>query len=205
MINIINNNPALLLATTNKGKQGELRALLADLSCDCITPGELGLTLDVPETGSTYAENASIKAAAYLAASGLMVVADDTGLEVEALDGAPGVWSARFSELPHATDADRRAKLLRTLEGKPRPWLARFQCVVAVALPGKDIRLFQGFVEGEIIDEERGEHGFGYDRLFWIPAAGKTMAELDLVEKNQYSHRAAAIRKAKSFLMDNLV
>lgn len=205
MINIINNIPALLLATTNKGKQRELRALLADLPCACITPGELGLTLDVPETGSTYAENASIKAAAYLAASGLMVVADDTGLEVEVLGGAPGVWSARFSELANATDADRRAKLLRVLEGKPRPWLARFQCVVAVAVPGKDIRLFQGSVEGEVLGEERGEHGFGYDRLFWIPAAGKMMAELDLAEKNQYSHRAAAIRNAKSFLMENLV
>lgn len=204
MINIINNNPALLLATTNKGKQRELCALLAALPCVCITPDELGLTLEVPETGSTYAENASIKAAAYLAASGLMVVADDTGLEVEALGGAPGVWSARFSELLHATDADRRAKLLRVLEGKPRPWLACFQCVVAVAAPGKDIRLFQGSVEGEIIGEERGERGFGYDRLFWIPAAGKTMAELDLAEKNQYSHRAAAIRNAKSFLMENL-
>lgn len=193
----------ILLATTNKGKLRELRALMAGLPFELAAPDDIELNLDVPETGVTYAENATLKALAYLSASGLIVLADDTGLEVDALDGAPGLHSARFSALPGATDADRRAKLLRELAKKPHPWLARFQCVVAVAAPGREIELFHGSVEGEIIPEERGEHGFGYDRLFWIPAAGKTMAELDLVGKNQFSHRAMAIKNAIPYLMKN--
>ena len=206
MINIKNNiSPTILLATSNRGKVGELRALLAELPCHCITPDELGLGLSVDETGATYAENAMLKARAYHAATGLPVIADDTGLEVDALDGAPGLHSARFSSIPGANDADRRAKLLRVLADKPRPWLARFRCVVAVAFGDGSVELFDGSVEGEIITEERGEHGFGYDRLFYIPAAGKTLAELDLVEKNIFSHRALAVKKAIPYLLKNLV
>lgn len=194
----------ILLATSNNGKLRELRSLVEGLDFDFVSPGEIGLALDVPETGDTYAENATLKALAYQSASGLTVVADDTGLEVDALDGAPGLHSARFSTLPGATDADRRAKLLRVLADKPRPWTARFQCAVAVALPGKDVELFIGTVEGEIIPEERGEHGFGYDRLFYIPAAGKTLAELDLLEKNAFSHRAVAVKKAIPYIIDQI-
>jgi len=161
----------------------------------------VNLNLDVAETGSSYAENATIKALAYHSATGLPVLADDTGLEVEALYGAPGLRSARFSPLPGATDADRRSLLLGALAGKPSPWLARFQCAVAVAMPGHDIQVFHGSIEGEIIEEERGDHGFGYDRLFYIPVAGKTMAELDLAEKNNFSHRAVAVKKAIPYLV----
>lgn len=198
------NPPPILLATTNHGKIREFRSLLAGVTCHCITPDELGIKLDVKETGDTYAENARLKALAYLAASRLPVLADDTGLEVDALDGAPGLHSARFSDQPGATDADRRAKLLRVLADKPRPWLARFCCVVAVAVPGRDTSLFEGTVEGEIITEERGEHGFGYDRLFYIPAAGRTLAELRTSDKNVFSHRAMAVKKAIPYLLEIL-
>lgn len=204
MININNNISPLLLATTNQGKQRELRSLLTGLPLRLITPAEVAPGLEVAETGSTYAENALLKALAYHSATGLPVLADDTGLEVDALDGAPGIHSARFSPQPGATDADRRALLLKTLAGKPRPWLARFQCAVAVVLPESEPAIFQGSVEGEIIDVESGEHGFGYDRLFWIPAVGKTMADLDLEEKNNFSHRALAVKKAIPYLLDHL-
>ena len=201
MININNNKGMqLLLATTNKGKIGELSALLAGLPLQLLTPQEVSPDTRVEETGRTYLENALLKAFAYQAATGLAVLADDTGLEVDALDGAPGLHSARFSPLPGATDADRRALLLAHLAGKPRPWLARFQCVVVVLLPGAEPQVSYGSVEGEIIGEERGEQGFGYDRLFWIPAAGKTMAELGLEGKNRFSHRAAAVKNAIPYL-----
>jgi len=202
MININNTSPPLfLLATTNSGKLREFFSLLSGLPIRLVTPVDVNLNLDVAETGSSYAENATIKALAYHSATGLTVLADDTGLEVEALDGAPGLRSARFSPLPGATDADRRMLLLGALVGKPRPWLARFQCAVAVAVPGHDIQVFHGSIEGEIIEEERGDHGFGYDRLFYIPVAGKTMAELDLAEKNNFSHRAVAVKKAILYLL----
>jgi len=194
----------ILLATTNNGKLRELRSLMEGLPFDCVSPVEFGLPLDVPETGTTYAENATLKALAYQSASGLIVVADDTGLEVDALDGAPGLHSARFSTLPAATDADRRAKLLHLLMEKSRPWLACFQCVVAVAVPGRGVELFHGSVEGEIIPSERGEHGFGYDRLFYIPAAGKTLAELDMSEKNAFSHRAVAVKNAIPYIIKTI-
>ena len=201
MININNNKGMqLLLATTNKGKIRELSSLLAGLPLQLLTPQEVSPDTRVEETGRTYLENALLKAFAYQAATGLAVLADDTGLEVDALDGAPGLHSARFSPLPGATDADRRALLLAHLAGKPRPWLARFQCVVVVLLPGAEPQVSYGSVEGEIIGEERGEQGFGYDRLFWIPAAGKTMAELGLEGKNRFSHRAAAVKNAIPYL-----
>lgn len=205
MINITKNIPLrLLLATTNNGKLRELRSLLADLPIQLATTNEVVPALQVAETGSTYAENALLKALAYQSATGLPVLADDTGLEVEVLGGAPGIHSARFSPQPGATDTDRRRLLLDTLFEKPRPWLARFQCAVAVAVPGTEPEIFYGSVSGEIIDEERGDHGFGYDRLFWIPAAGKTMAELDLDEKNRCSHRAIAVKAAIPYLLEKL-
>lgn len=203
MININNTSPPLfLLATTNSGKLRELFSLLSGLPIQLVTPMDMNLTFDVAETGSSYAENATLKAFSYHSATGLPVLADDTGLEVEALDGAPGLRSARFSPLPGATDADRRRLLLTTLAGKPRPWLARFQCAVAVAVTGHDIQVFHGSVVGEIIEEERGDHGFGYDRLFYIPVAGKTMAELDLEEKNCFSHRAVAVNRSIPYLLE---
>lgn len=195
----------LLLATNNQGKRREISALLADLELELVLPGELGLNLQVEETGSTYAENAAKKALAFAKASGLPALGDDSGLEVDALDGGPGLYSARYSPMPNATDADRRLYLLEKLQGKPRPWTARFRCVVALAFPGPDggpgqVQFAEGVCEGEIIPEERGTGGFGYDPIFFIPEAGRTMAELSMDEKNQLSHRARAIRAARPLL-----
>ena len=191
----------LLLATNNAGKLRELRQLLSELSgVQLLSPQEIGLELEVRETGSTYAENASLKAAAFAKRSGLIVIADDSGLEVDALGGAPGIRSARYSPLPGATDSDRRALLLENLGGHPRPWTARFRAWVAIAVPGEAIRQVEGICEGEIIPEERGENGFGYDPIFWIPLKGRTMAELTDDEKNAISHRGNAVREALPIL-----
>jgi XTP/dITP diphosphohydrolase len=193
----------LLIATTNVGKKKEFSSLLEGQPFELVFPAEIGINIDVAETGSTYAENAVLKAIALSRASGLLALSDDTGLEVECLEGRPGLYSARFSPIVGATDADRRSKLLFELQGKPIPWKARFCCVVALAKPDGSTKLFFGEVNGEIITQERGEHGFGYDRLFWIPEIRKTMAELEMVEKNLYSHRAIAVKKAVEFLLSN--
>jgi XTP/dITP diphosphohydrolase len=190
----------LLIATNNRGKVEELRALLHDLPVQLVTPLEINLELDVLEDGSTYAENAGKKALAFAQASGLVSLADDSGLEVEALGGAPGLYSARYLSKPGATDADRRAYLLKNLGNKPRPWQARFRATVAIAVPGQRVQLAEGDCRGEIIPEERGTGGFGYDPIFFIPELGRTMAELDMDEKNRVSHRARAMMNARPFL-----
>ena len=190
----------LLIATNNRGKVEELRALLHDLPVQLVTPLEINLELDVLEDGSTYAENAGKKALAFAQASGLVSLADDSGLEVEALGGAPGLYSARYLSNPGATDADRRAYLLKNLENKPRPWRARFRATIAIAVPGQSLQLAEGDCQGEIIPEERGAGGFGYDPIFFIPELGHTMAELDMEEKNRVSHRARAVMNARPFL-----
>jgi len=187
----------LLLATNNAGKLKELHQLLTELSgVRLLAPNDLGLWLDVAESGESYAENAALKAAAFSQAADLVVIADDSGLEVDALGGAPGIRSARYAPQPGATDADRRALLLENLSGQPRPWTARFRAWVAIAAPGEAIRSVEGICEGEIIPEERGTNGFGYDPIFWIPSAGRTMAELTDEEKNALSHRGNAVRQA---------
>lgn len=190
----------LLLGTTNKGKQVELRALFGDPSFSLVTPQDIGLLISVAETGATYEENALIKAKAFCEASGLAALADDTGLEVDALDGAPGLYSARFSPKPSATDADRRALLISRLHGFPQPWSARFTCTMALALPDGRTFICDGQCEGEITADERGESGFGYDRIFLCANTGSTMAELALDEKNQISHRAIAAAKMREIL-----
>lgn len=186
----------LLLATNNKGKVAEIKALLGDLGLTLLIPADLGLVLEVPEDGLTYAENASKKATAFARAGGIIALGDDSGLEVDALDGQPGLHSHRFSPQPDATDADRRKYLLEQLHGLPRPWTARFRATVAVALPSGEIQVTSGQCEGEIIPEERGSNGFGYDPIFFIPGIGHTMAELGMNEKNRLSHRARAVQNA---------
>jgi len=190
----------LLLATNNKGKVEEIRALLAGLPIELVTPDELPLKLEVTEDGRSYAENARKKALAFASASELIALADDSGLEVDALDGAPGLYSHRYSSAPDATDADRRSFLLKNLLGKPRPWTARFRAAIAVAVPGQDVQSVEGECKGEIIPEERGTGGFGYDPIFYIQELGQTMAELSMDEKNRHSHRAKAILKARPLL-----
>ena len=203
----------LLIATNNRGKVIEIQALLEDLGIQLITPAHIGLQLDVREDGHTYAENASKKAVAFAKASGLISLADDSGLEVDALDGAPGLYSARYGPsltLPPfsskiggaggGSDADRRAYLLQNLKGKPRPWTAHFHATVAIATVNGNVKIAEGQCPGEIIPEERGTGGFGYDPIFLLTEPGKTMAELTMEEKNRLSHRAGAVENAKPIL-----
>jgi XTP/dITP diphosphohydrolase len=196
--------PSLLLASNNPGKQREIMDLLRDLHVDLLTPADLNIKLDVVEDGSTYAENAANKAIAFARRAGLLALADDSGLEVEALEGAPGLYSARYSPKPGADDADRRAYLLRQLQNHPRPWRAKFHCTIALATPGGELYFTEGDCPGEIVPQERGLGGFGYDPIFLIPDTGLTMAELSMEEKNKLSHRARAIKAAIPLLMDLL-
>lgn len=188
--------PKLLIATENQGKIHELQELLGGMGLELVMPRQLGLNLNVIEDGQTYEENAAKKARAFAAASGLISLADDSGLEVQALNGAPGLYSARYSPKPGATDADRRAYLLENLREQPRPWLAHFHATVAIATPDGELRFAEGNCYGEIIPEERGAGGFGYDPIFFIPNLGLTMAELGMEEKNRLSHRALAVQNA---------
>ena len=190
----------LLIATNNKGKVKELTALLKDSDIDFVTPADIKLTLEVEEDGSTYAENAGKKAIAFAQASGLTSLADDSGLEVDALDGAPGLHSARYSPQPGAKDADRRALLLQNLKDMPRPWKAHFHATIAIARPDGKVEFAEGNCYGEIIPEERGTSGFGYDPIFLLEDLGKTMAELDMEQKNRLSHRARAMMNALPIL-----
>lgn len=186
----------LLIASSNPGKLREFQQILNDLPVELVLPASLGLGLEVDEDGATYAENAAKKALAYAQASGLISLADDSGLEVDALDGAPGLYSARYAPWEGATDADRRRYLLQNLQAKPRPWTARFHCTVAIATPAGQVYFTEGFCPGEITDQERGKGGFGYDPIFLLAERGVTMAELPPEEKNRISHRGRAVQAA---------
>ena len=190
----------LLIATNNKGKVKELQDLLKDTGLELVTPADINLNLEVEEDGTTYAENASKKAVAFAHASGLISLADDSGLEVDALNGAPGLYSARYHPKPGANDADRRAYMVENLRGKPRPWMAHFHATIAIAVPEQDVHIVEGNCYGEIIPEERGTGGFGYDPIFLFPELNKTMAELEMAEKNRLSHRAKAVMNVIPFL-----
>jgi len=211
----------LLIATNNQGKVQELHELLQGMGIELVTPSQIGLDLDVLEDGLTYAENATKKAIAFAKASNLISLADDSGLEVDALNGAPGLYSARYGSTngEKLSDADRRKYLLSKLQDQPHPWTARFHATIAIAIPpsyvtltlsdsegeGSLLRenetlLAVGICEGEIIPTERGTGGFGYDPIFLLPELGKTMAELSMDEKNRLSHRAKAVMNAKGIL-----
>lgn len=182
----------LLIATNNKGKVIELQELLKDTGIELVTPADINLSLEVEEDGKDYAENASKKAIAFATASGLISLADDSGLEVEALGGAPGLYSARYHPKPGASDADRRAYMLENLQSKSRPWKAHFHATIAIAKPSGEVEVVEGNCFGEIIPEERGTSGFGYDPIFYIPELKQTMAELEMEHKNRLSHRGRA-------------
>ena len=177
--------PRLVIASGNAGKLREYRDLLSDSGFELVA-----YDTEVEEAGKTYADNARLKAEAALARSGLPSLGDDSGLEVAALGGFPGTRSARLGP----TQKERTAELLRRLEGVPRPWHARFVCVIALAAPGHETRLFEGECRGEVVPEWRGEAGFGYDPIFLVPGTGKTFGEMPPEEKRKYSHRAAAAR-----------
>jgi XTP/dITP diphosphohydrolase len=189
----------LLIGSGNPGKQREYRELLAGLDLDLIVPADLNPVPPEPEeNGKTFAENASHKARAYAAASGLRTVADDSGLEVDALRGAPGLRSRRFFG-DDASAAERNTRLLALLEGVDARG-ARFMCVTALAWPDGRAQMFDGQVRGEIGLAPRGEHGFGYDPLFVIAGDGRTMAELPANEKHRISHRGLATAKLRAYL-----
>jgi len=192
----------LLIATTNQGKIKEILSLLSPLQIELLTPSDIGLPVNVNENGASYRENAELKAYAFYQASHLPTLADDTGLEVAALQGKPGIYSARFIPSPHATDRDRRTLLLNQLAPFPRPWKARFVCSATLLLPHRSPISKEAVCAGEIIPEERGEHGFGYDAIFLVAGTQSTMAELSLQEKNSLSHRAKAIRALFPYLQE---
>jgi XTP/dITP diphosphohydrolase len=193
--------PKLLLATNNTGKVSEYRSLLAGIPFDLVTPKELGITMAVEETGATYRENARLKVCAMAAQSGLLTLADDSGLEVAALQGAPGVLSARYAG-ENATNDERIVYLLSKLKDVPlEKRSARFYCVIAIAKPDGTVQFCDGECRGVIAFAASGQQGFGYDPVFYLSEFGKTMAELPADVKNQISHRAIAAQKAKKLLL----
>ena len=192
--------PVLLVATTNRGKVAEYISLLSGLDLELVTLDQAGISQKAEEIYSTYAENAHAKARFYSGLSGLLTLADDSGLEVDVLGGAPGVKSSRYAG-NNASDADRITFLLNKLKGvPPEKRQAKFKCVIAIASPGGCIEAISGECEGIIALEPRGENGFGYDPIFYLPQYGKTIAELPAELKNEISHRGCAARKAREVL-----
>jgi len=194
--------PKLLLATNNKGKAREYKNLLSGVPFELVTPAEVGISTEVAEVGKSFEENARLKATTLARESGLLALADDSGLEVDALGGEPGTLSARYAG-EGASDEDRANYLLTKLEGVPQEKrTARFRCVIAIATPEGDVELCSGECDGFIALEPRGEGGFGYDPVFYLPELGKTMAELTLETKNKISHRGRAAQKASQLLKE---
>ena len=194
--------PKLLLATYNKGKIREFRSLLSGIPYEILSLSDCGITQEVEENGETYEQNAILKATSMASISCLLSLADDSGLEVDALGGEPGIRSARYAGA-NKTDADRIAFLLEKLKGSPDIHrTAQFRCVIAIAVPNGKVELFSGTCPGIITTEPRGTNGHGYDPVFFIPELGKTMAQLTMPEKNKVSHRARAAMKAKEYLIN---
>jgi XTP/dITP diphosphohydrolase len=190
-----------LVATHNPGKVAEFATMLADLKLTWLGLADVGITLDVPETGTTLYENAVLKAQTYAAESGLITLADDSGLEVDSLNGRPGIQTGRYGG-EGLTHAQRCQKLLSELLGVPyEERTARFRCVIVVARPdGALLGATEGICEGYIAEAPAGEGGFGYDPIFYLPEQEKTMAQLDSAVKNRISHRGQALRKIEPLL-----
>ncbi len=196
--------PRLLLATNNAGKLAEFQTLLAGCGWELVTPAELGLTLSGEEVGETYEENAKMKALQAAQASGLWALADDSGLEVEALGGEPGPLAARFGG-EEATYGEKMALLLERLRGvPPQERKCRFVCVIAIAEPTGEVRLCQGACRGLVAEAPRGERGFGYDPIFYLPDMARTMGQLSAAEKDAVSHRGRGARIARQMLEELL-
>lgn len=190
----------LLIATHNRGKLIEYQEMFADLPFELVTLDDVGIRDDVAEKGATFAENARVKALDYARASGLLTLADDSGLQVDALGGEPGVHSKRYAGA-NKSDADRIIFLLNKLRDvPPDKRAARFRCAIALATPDGKLWETDGTCEGKIAFEPRGENGFGYDPIFQVAARGVRMAELSTAEKNKVSHRAHAAEKARDIL-----
>jgi XTP/dITP diphosphohydrolase len=187
----------LLVASNNPGKLKEYRRLLQELPLEVTNLRQEGIDFEPEETGLTFEENASIKARAFAERSDLLTLADDSGLEIDALGGEPGVHSARYAGTRRGEDELRYKLVLRKLEGIPwQARTARFRCVVALAMPGEGVETAHGLIEGLIAFDPQGEYGFGYDPIFFLPEFNCTMAQLSPEIKNNISHRARAVKAA---------
>lgn len=190
----------LLLATTNLHKVDEYKAIFSPVPFQLLSLRDVQIETDVEETGSTFAENAELKALTYAKISGLLSLADDSGLEIDALDGIPGIYSARFAG-KHASYEERFRLILEQLKDVPMEQrTARFRCAITIAEPSGYYRTVEGIVEGIIADSPRGENGFGYDPIFLVPELGMTTAELSPEQKNGISHRGRAAQLATTLL-----
>jgi XTP/dITP diphosphohydrolase len=190
----------LLLATTNEHKLSEFRSIFQELPFTLLSLRDVQQEMDVEETGTTFAENALLKAHAYARAANMLALADDSGLEIDALGGAPGIYSARFAGRETSYAERFRLILARLQDVEPSQWTARFRCAIALAEPSGYSRVVEGTIEGRIAQEPRGENGFGYDPIFLVPEFGKTTAELTPAEKNRISHRGRAAEAARLLL-----
>lgn len=192
----------ILFATGNEGKMKEVRMILADMELEPVSMKEAGIYIDIAEDGTTFEENAAIKARTIMELTGEMVLADDSGLEIDYLNGEPGVYSARYlgEETPYTVKNNHIIELLKDAKGEERS--ARFVSVIACAFPDGEIITVRGTVEGIIGYEEKGENGFGYDPIFYIPELGMTTAELSPEQKNEISHRGRALRLMKECLKE---
>ena len=192
----------ILLATANKGKVIELEELLAGLEITVLSLSDFPDFPEVEENGQTFAENAFIKARAVAKMSKIISMADDSGLEVDALGGAPGVFSARYAGEPKSDERNIDRLLTELINVTEPKRTARFRCCLAIVSPDGLERLTEGSIEGKILKARRGTGGFGYDPVFYLPELDKTMAELNLAEKNSLSHRAHAFRQAIPILKE---
>jgi XTP/dITP diphosphohydrolase len=193
----------IVIASKNNGKVDEIKAMLSDLPVEIISLNEYANAPDVEEKGGTFLENALLKGKTISKFTGLPVVADDSGLEVDHLAGGPGIYSARYAG-PNATDEENNRKLLAALEGVPVPRRgATFRCVLVLYSPHGEHKVFEGRWRGCIGEELHGGHGFGYDPLFYLPEIGKTVAEITAAEKNKLSHRSQAVQELKKYLQNN--
>lgn len=194
----------IVFATGNEGKMREIRAILSDLGCEILSMKEAGITADILEDGSTFEENALIKAKTVAEYTDAIVLADDSGLEIDYLNKEPGIYSARYL----GEDTSYRVKnqnLIDRLEGVPdEKRTARFVCAIAAAFPDGTSSVVRATIEGRIGYEERGEGGFGYDPIFYVPEYGKSTAELSAEEKNEISHRGKALRLVKEDIKEKL-
>ena len=193
----------IIFATGNEGKMKEVRMILEDLGLPVLSLKDAGITADVEENGTTFEENAQIKAKAIMEMTGALVLADDSGLEVDALDKEPGIYSARY--MGHDTSYHiKNQNIIDRLEGKVgEERSARFVCVIAAAFPDGRVLITRGTMEGQIGYEEKGENGFGYDPIFYLPEYQCYSAELSLEEKNKLSHRGKALRLMKERLHES--
>lgn len=194
----------IIFATSNEGKMKEIRMILADRNVEVVSLKEAGITAEIEETGTTFEENAIIKAKAIMELTGDIVLSDDSGLEVDYMDKAPGVYSARFMGEDTSYDIKNQYIIDQLKEAKEEERTARFVCVIACAFPSGEIVTRRGVIEGLIAHEIIGTNGFGYDPIFYIPEYGCTTAELNPEQKNEISHRGKALKAMKEALAEML-